>query len=203
MSKRSLPKSLHSIPDEKTISEAYDLPVLSHDGKSTQFGKLVAPNDGIATVIVIFSKFPITPAVLSTLPLPIGPSSLVIIGCGDPSRILPYTEEISCEFPIFTDPTRRIYEKLQLNNSLHSSTRPAYTKDWLSSLIMRGARQMVWSGLGAFKGGAVSQNGGELIFRAGKCEWVHRMRSTSDHLTAEELVKVIQGYGNSHKGIET
>jgi hypothetical protein len=56
MSEPSLPKSPHVIPNEKTLSEAYQLPVLSHDGKSTQFGELVAPKDGITTVIVIFSK---------------------------------------------------------------------------------------------------------------------------------------------------
>jgi hypothetical protein len=57
---------------------------------------------------------------------------------------------------------------------------------------------MVGSGFEAFKGGNYFQNGGEWIFRAGKCVWVHRMETTSDHLTAEELVKVLKGEGNSH-----
>lgn len=73
-------------------------------------------------------------------------------------------------------------------------------KSSLFSHIMRSARQMVGSGFEAFKGGDYSQNGGEWIFRAGKCEWVHRMESTSDHLTAEELVKVLNGEGNSQNG---
>ncbi len=53
MSQPSLLKFLHSIPDEKTVSESYALPVFSHDGKSTQFGELVS-KDGVVTVIVIF-----------------------------------------------------------------------------------------------------------------------------------------------------
>jgi hypothetical protein len=61
---------------------------------------------------------------------------------------------------------------------------------------------MVWSGFGAFKGGDFSQNGGEWIFRAGKCEWVHRMKTTSDHSTAEEMANVLKGKGNSHNEIE-
>jgi hypothetical protein len=239
MSRPSLPKSPDVIPDEKTISDAYNLPVLSHDGKSIQFSKIVNPKDGVITVIVIFSKSllvtsvsptlkwlltayklvrhffcsldqdyvrslptSITPNILSTLPPPIGSSRVVIIGCGDQSRILPYTIETSCEFPIFTDPTCHIYEKLQMNKSLASSTRPAYMKHSLFSLIMRSVRQMVWSGFGAFKGGDYSQNGGEWIFRAGKCEWVHRMKTTSDHWTAEELVNVLKGKGDSHNEIE-
>ena len=56
MTEPSVPKSPYPVPDEKRISEVYSLPVLSHDGKSTQFGELVAPKDGIGTVIVIFSK---------------------------------------------------------------------------------------------------------------------------------------------------
>jgi len=239
MSKPSLPKSPDVIPDEKTISDAYNLPVLSHDGKSIRFGEMVDPKDGVITVIVIFSKSllitsvsptlkwlltvyklvrhffcsldqdyvrslptSISPNVLSTLPLPIGPSRVVIIGCGDPSRILPYTVETSCEFLIFTDPTCRIHEKLQMNKSLASSTRPAYMKHSLFSLIMRSVGQMVWSGFGAFKGGDFSQNGGEWIFRAKKCEWVHRMKTTSDHSTAEEMANVLKGKGNSHNEIE-
>jgi hypothetical protein len=55
MSEPTLPKSTHLIPDENSISEAKSLPVLSYDGKSTQFGELVAPKDGVITVIVIFS----------------------------------------------------------------------------------------------------------------------------------------------------
>jgi hypothetical protein len=73
-------------------------------------------------------------------------------------------------------------------------------KDSLFGLVMTSARQMVRSGFGAFKGGDYSQNGGEWIFREGKCVWVHRMESTSDHLTAEELAKVLKGEGNPHNG---
>jgi hypothetical protein len=56
MPEPALPKSPHTIPDEKTISEVYNLPVLSHDGNATSFGELVAPKDGVNTAIAIFSK---------------------------------------------------------------------------------------------------------------------------------------------------
>ncbi|KAH9213231.1 hypothetical protein DL95DRAFT_390809 [Leptodontidium sp. 2 PMI_412] len=123
MSKPSLPKSPDAIPDEKTISDTYNLPVLSHDGKSIRFGQMVDPKDGVITAIVIFIRHffcsldqdyvrslptSITPNVLSTLPLPTGPSRVAVIGCSDPSRILPYTVETPCEFSIFMDPTCRI-----------------------------------------------------------------------------------------------
>ncbi|KAH7110439.1 AhpC/TSA antioxidant enzyme-domain-containing protein [Dactylonectria macrodidyma] len=194
------------IPDEEVISDIYNFPVLSFDGKSSPFGKLVASRDGVLNVVVIFIRhffcscdqdyirsiaLYLTPTVLSTLA--IGPSRLIIVGCGDPSRILPYAAETSCELPIFTDPTGRIYERLQMKKSLAISRRPSYVKQSLLSLIIRSVKQMVRSGYGAFKGGDFWQNGGEWIFREGRCVWVHRMETTADHFTAEELVKVLSG----------
>jgi hypothetical protein len=38
----------------------------------------------------------------------------VIIGSGDPSRILPYSKDTSCEFPIFSDEGNHIHETLEL-----------------------------------------------------------------------------------------
>jgi hypothetical protein len=73
-------------------------------------------------------------------------------------------------------------------------------KHSLLGLIISSVRQMAGSGFGAFKGGDYSQNGGEGVFIMGKCRWIHRMDTTSDHLTAEELVKVLKGEGNSHNG---
>lgn len=164
MSKPCIPTSPHPIPNEEVISNICNFPVLSFDCKSSTFSELVAARDGVLNVIVIFIRhffcscdqdyvrsvaLYLTPTVLSTLP--IGPSRLIIIGCGDPSRILPYTAETSCELPIFTDPTGRIYERLQMKKSLISSRRPSYVKQSLFSLVIRSVKQMVWSGYGAFK----------------------------------------------------
>lgn len=80
-----------------------------------------------------------------------------------------------------------------MKKSLTISGRPSYVKQSLLSLIIRSVKQMVRSGYGAFKGGDFWQNGGEWIFREGRCVWVHRMETTADHLTAEELVKVLSG----------
>jgi hypothetical protein len=72
-------------------------------------------------------------------------------------------------------------------------------KHSLFSLVMISVRQMIQSGFGAFSGGDYSQNGGELIFRDGKCVWMHKMESTSDHMPAEELERVFKGEEtNSH-----
>ena len=54
--------------------------------------------------------------------------------------------------------------------------------------------QMLQSGFGAFKGGDFNMNGGELIFREGKCVWKHRMESTSDHFTGEKLLGILKEF---------
>jgi len=209
------PESPHIIPDEKSLLEAFELPVQSHDGKPITFGELVAAQEITTTVMVIFirhffcsldqnyvrslSTLLSPPLSTTTLPSPpppiIGPATLIIIGCGDPSRISPFIAETACEFPVFTDPTLRLYEKLGMKKSLliTSTTRPPYMNDdSLFTLVVRSLKQMIQTGLDAFKGGNYSQNGGEWIFRDGKCEWVHRMESTSDHTPVEDLAKVLR-----------
>lgn len=83
-----------------------------------------------------------------------------------------------------------------MKKSLAASSKPVYMKHSLFGLIISSIRQMIWSGFGAFKGGDYSQNGGEWIFSAGKCVWVHRMEATSDHVPAEELIRVLGDFGN-------
>lgn len=170
ISKPCIPTSPHPILNKEVISDIYNFPVFSFEGKSSLFGKLVATRDSVLNVVVIFSKSStrvldiwegrltvktlvrhffcscdqdyihsialyLTPTVLSTLP--IGPSRLIIVGCGDPSRILPYAAETSCKLLIFTDPTGRIYEILQIKKSLTISRRPSYMRQSLFSLIIR------------------------------------------------------------------
>ncbi|KAL8310437.1 hypothetical protein RB597_010323 [Gaeumannomyces tritici] len=209
MSRSYLPVSSQPVPDEKILGESYALPVLTQDGKATPFGEIAIPKDDGITLVIFVRHFfcscdqeyirslppHLTPDVLYTLPS--GPARLVVIGCGDPSRIRPYIAETSCEFPIFTDPTCRLHEKLQMKRWLGISSKPSYMQHSLLRLIISSATQMIWSGFGAFKGGDYSQNGGEWIFRAGKCVWVHRMETVSDHMPAEELLRGLREAGSS------
>lgn len=123
--------------------------------------------------------------------LPSGPARLVIIGCGDPSRILPYAAETSCAFPVFTDPSRRLFANLGMKRTMAVSPNPPYVRHSTLGLVLKSVMQMIWSGWGALKGGDYIQNGGEWIFKEGKCVWAHRMKTMSDHMPAEELLQVL------------
>jgi len=87
-----------------------------------------------------------------------------------------------------------------MKRSLAMSSKPTYMKHSLLGLILSSVRQMIGSGFGAFKGGDYSQNGGEWIFMDGKCGWVHRMETTSDHVPAEELVQVLAELRKDREG---
>ncbi|GFF51374.1 thioredoxin-like protein AAED1 [Aspergillus udagawae] len=134
----------------------------------------------------------LTDSVLSTLPNPTGPSQLIIVGCGDPQRIVPYVSETEVTFPIYTDPTGKIYEKLQMKRTKACMTSPpSYAQLSFFCALGQTFKQMFHSGWQAFRGGPWGQNGGEWVFRGGKCVFAHRMEHVSDHLTADQLLEVL------------
>ncbi|GIJ90090.1 hypothetical protein Asppvi_009040 [Aspergillus pseudoviridinutans] len=195
------------LPEPKELAEAYELELQSQNGQPIRFGELVAGKGGQITTIVIFIRHffcaydqeyvrvasrRLTDSVLSTLPNPTGPSQLIIIGCGDSQRIVPYVSETEAAFPIYTDPTGTIYEKLHMKRTRsHMTQSPSYAQIPFFSALGKTFKQMFRSGWQAFRGGSWAQNGGEWVFRGGKCVYVHRMEHVSDHLTADQLLEVL------------
>lgn len=80
-----------------------------------------------------------------------------------------YAEASGCQFPIYADPTRKLYSELGMVKTLALGEKPAYMrKSLLKSTIesiMQGLRQIP-KGL-ATKGGDQRQIGGEFLFEAG------------------------------------
>lgn len=99
------------------------------------------------------------------LHLPIS-TFIAVIGCGDPALIDMYAAETDCPYPIYADPTRKLYQELGMVKTLALGARPAYMSKSLlkSSLdsIVQGVKQ-IKSGL-AIKGGDQRQIGGEFLF---------------------------------------
>lgn len=105
----------------------------------------------------------ITPESLLRLPIS---TFVAVVGCGDPALIDMYAEATGCAFPIYADPTRRLYTELGMVRTLALGERPAYMRKSLlrSSLesIVQGLRQIP-RGL-ATKAGDQKQIGGEFLF---------------------------------------
>jgi hypothetical protein len=77
-----------------------------------------------------------------------------------------YQTETSCPFPIYADPTKKLYNELGMLRTLNLGARPEYQRHQLVSLIMASVVQslkQLKSGK-TFQGGDYQQVGGEFMF---------------------------------------
>ena len=77
-----------------------------------------------------------------------------------------YADATGCPFPIYTDPSRRLYEALGMGRTLALGERPAYMQQHLlvssAASVLQGLKQL---GKGkVHKGGDAKQVGGEFLF---------------------------------------
>lgn len=122
-------------------------------------------------------------------------TSLAIIGCGESSAIAGYKQRTGTSFPIYSDPSRKLYLKLGMTSSLSmGDQKPAYIQTSILAGTLKSMTNMLGAGAGIFKGGDFSQNGGEWVFVDGSLEWCHRMQNTRDHAEAADLGRVL-GFG--------
>ncbi|KAJ5630256.1 uncharacterized protein N7484_010356 [Penicillium longicatenatum] len=192
---------------DDSLHEAYELDIQSGRGENVRFGEIVASKGDSVTSIVIFVRHffclydqdyvrtlagQITQSLLDTVPSSAKPAQVIIIGCGDPALIGPYMEETSDEFPIYSDPSGKIYETLKMKRSTDGFTDPPpYTSESFSTALGKALKQMWKRGWAGLKGGNWDQQGGEWIFQRGKLRYAHRMEGASDHLTAERLCEIL------------
>lgn len=120
------------------------------------------------------------------------PTSIVVIGCGNPSLIPMYRETTNCEFPIYADPTQKLYENLGMVRTWDlGPKKPEYMQNGVLAGAVTSIVQALKSGKDALKGGDMKQIGGEFLFEDGKVTWCHRMRNTRDHAEVLELRALI------------
>lgn len=193
--------SLTSVP-----STATSLPILDSNGTSHPFSTLYATDDHHQQTLVIFIRHffcgsckeyvsalssvdGITPNELSA-----SNKRMIIIGCGQPNIIKQYAKDTACLFPIYTDPTRQLYDAFGMIRTLSlADEKPAYIKSSFLSNLAKSAFSQLSSGLSMFQGGDIQQVGGEyLIDNQGHIIWSHNMNNTQDHVEIKELRKVLQ-----------
>ncbi|KUI58507.1 Thioredoxin-like protein AAED1 [Cytospora mali] len=166
------------LPSPETIRRIENYIVLDRHGKTHTFKSLYTGRNVARRVLVIFVRHffcgncqeylrtlaaSITPESLLQLPIP---TFIAVVGCGDPGLIDMYAAETGSPFPIYADPTRRLYEELGMVKTLALGSRPAYMRKSLvrSSIdsIFQGVKH-IKSGL-AIRGGDQRQIGGEFLF---------------------------------------
>ncbi|KAI4225514.1 MAG: hypothetical protein L6R36_003863 [Xanthoria steineri] len=191
----------NTVPRRKDVERIAELPVLDKDGKPHTFSSLLAPaNNKRSRTLVIFIRHffcgncqeylrslcsSVTPEVLQSLSPPM---NMRIVGCGQPELIPMYARETKCPYPIYADPSKKLYAELGMIRTLSLGPKaPQYMQYSLPSAMIRSIYQNLKAGRSAFKGGDYFQVGGEFIFDDGGVTWCHRMKNTRDHAEVPEL----------------
>lgn len=122
------------------------------------------------------------------------PTTISIIGCGDPILIQNYIKMTDCPFEIYADPSRSTYAALGFSvNETAVPEAPRYVRKYSTTSIFRAI--LISLGLAAktksISAGKKSQNGGEMIWIDGELQYIHRMRHTNDHLEVDQLDYVL------------
>ncbi|KAI4150627.1 MAG: hypothetical protein L6R39_002226 [Caloplaca ligustica] len=188
-------------PTKKDLEKVAELPVLDVHGKPHSFKSLYTTddqNEGSRVLVIFIRHFfcgncqeylrslstSITPDALKSLPIP---TKIIVIGCGQPDLIPMYVRETGCPYPIYADPSKKLYAQLGMIRTMSlGSKSPEYMQYSLPSAVVRAIYQSLKAGRGAFKGGDYWQVGGEFLFEHGQVEWCHRMRNTRDHAEIPE-----------------
>ncbi|KAG4431496.1 hypothetical protein IFR05_013026 [Cadophora sp. M221] len=168
----------NNLPSQETLKRVENFPILDQDGRSIPFKNLYTGPNVARRVLVIFIRHfycgncqeyirsltsSITPSSLLSLPTP---TFIAIVGCGSPSLISMYQSATSCPFPIYADPTKKLYSELGMLRTLNLGARPEYQRKELLSIMVTGfvqSMKMMKSGQ-TLKGGDMYQVGGEFMF---------------------------------------
>lgn len=168
----------HDLPSRDTLRKIGNYIVLDRDSKTHPFKSLFTGSNVARRVLVIFVRHffcgncqeflrslsdAITPDALLRLPVS---TFIAVIGCGDPALIDMYVSETNCPFPVYTDPTRSLFQALGMTNTLALGTKPAYMRKSMTRSIMdsvvQGIKQIPAGN--ALKSGDQRQVGGEFLF---------------------------------------
>jgi hypothetical protein len=144
--------------------------------------------------------------------LPSG-TSIRIVGCGSHTLIPSYIEQTNCPYPIFADPSKKLYNLLGMARTLSLGNKdPEYIRHTLVAGMVKSIAQglkRIGSG-DILQAGDIKQVGGEFLFevtggdvRLSKSKaaneslkrvdvtWCHRMKNTRDHAELPDLKKAL------------
>ncbi|KAF2746378.1 hypothetical protein M011DRAFT_404575 [Sporormia fimetaria CBS 119925] len=192
------------LPSQRDLDRISKLFVLDSKGQSVTFKEVFAGEEGKAgRQLVIFVRHffcgncqeyirhlssSVSPESLLSLPTP---TFITIIGCGSTELIDMYQQATNCPFPIYADPTRKLYDILGMTRTLELGKKPGYIQSNLFITSVQSIVQGIKTGTKATKGGDIKQVGGEFLFEEGKPVWAHRMRNTRDHAEVETIREVL------------
>ncbi|KAH9845006.1 Thioredoxin-like protein AAED1, partial [Teratosphaeria destructans] len=202
-------------PDRATLAAVYDVPIYAADGQAMPFGSIYDPAYALhRRQLVLFVRHfycgacqaylqalsqSITKEDYFAIPTP---TSIIVIGCGQPDLIPQYKKFTGCPFPIYADPTRQLFKKLGMIVTLNiGGERPDYMKDIGVSNWAAGQFKTIKKSLkdedgirkrDILRGGHPLQIGGEFLFDEGEVVWCHRMGNMRNHTEVRQLRKLLE-----------
>ncbi|KAF2860739.1 hypothetical protein K470DRAFT_206002, partial [Piedraia hortae CBS 480.64] len=202
-------------PDRALLASVYDTPLYDAEGVAIPFGSLFDPVYSLhQRQLIIFVRHfycGACQAYLQAISRSITrddyftintPTSIFVIGCGQPNLIPHYKKFTGCPFPMYAEPTRRLFRKLGMMVTLNIGRgRPEYMKDisvpnWISGQFKTVGRSLKDpDGIrkrDVFRGGNMMQIGGEFLFDDGDVIWCHRMRNYRDHTEVTDLRRLLE-----------
>jgi AhpC/TSA antioxidant enzyme len=87
--------------------------------------------------------------------------NVAIVGCGDHALIKSYVEDTGSKYPVYADPSQKLFDAFGLARTLALGKKPNYMSFGLVGGIMKGIMNALKAGTKAFKAGDVTQVGGE------------------------------------------
>ncbi|KAF2716305.1 hypothetical protein K431DRAFT_20842 [Polychaeton citri CBS 116435] len=203
------------LPDRAQLAAAAPIPVFDQYGNGRTFGSLIDPERTThERQLILFVRHfycgacqaylkavtdNITMQEYFSIPRP---TSIIVIGCGQPHLIAQYKKFTNCPFPIFSDPTRALYKKLGMTLSLNlGRERPEYMKEISTVQWLNGQMKTIKASLrdpegikkrDVIKGGNTFQIGGEFLFEGGEAIWCHRMKNYRNHAEVDVLRKLLE-----------
>ncbi|KAE8216872.1 hypothetical protein CF327_g67 [Tilletia walkeri] len=192
------------IPTEAELHQADAATLYGADGKPITFGSIRRPGNasssrGFTLIFVRHWHCGLCMGYVSALSEEpaLANERVVIIGHGAPEGIERYREmsEARSTIEIYADPKKELFRALGVTRTSldMGSTKPAYQKGSMLSMIFGGVRESLGSGMLAFKGGDIAQLGADFIFNEnGEVTFAHRMINSRDHTEVPDLVRAIQ-----------
>ncbi|KAF5875221.1 putative thioredoxin-like protein [Botrytis fragariae] len=168
----------NEIPSQEVLKKVESMIVLDRDGKTRPFKSLYSGPNVARRVLVIFIRHffcgncqeylrTLTASITEDSLLQLHtPTFIAVVGCGSPSLIPMYQEATNCPFPIYADPTKKLYDELGMMRTLNLGTRPEYqrrgTLMGIGQSVLQSLKQIKGGKL--FQGGDYQQVGGEFLF---------------------------------------
>ncbi|KAG9659280.1 hypothetical protein KCU95_g11406, partial [Aureobasidium melanogenum] len=170
------------LPSTQELQALYKLNVMDRTRNKTPFLDLVQSSKNRRNIVVFIRHFfcpncfgyvralanELPPEKLEQMD---PPTTLTIVGCGDPILIQNYIKMTDCPFEVYADPSRSTYAALGFSvNETAVPEAPKYVQKYSTTSIFKAI--LVSLGLAAktksIAAGKKSQNGGELIWVNGE-----------------------------------